>query len=219
MKRPTLETRHLRTKIAVGNMLILLLPGGIITRSRYRHTATATQRNEKTDTVFFLPVNALQYLLPYLTRLVCVEPESKGDNRFKVVECSPTCRRDYIASLRGRRIKNSASVYRFDGGTERRGDYPEQLHQFRFGHPNITARDVHPAIFSDCYDFPFHTHLAIEISLNDWLSRLPNSVKSLSIFSVVILAYCCVVVMFVCPNTRLTLSMGTPLLKASVANP
>lgn len=38
-------------------------------------------------------------------------------------------------------------------------------------------------------------------------------------FSVVIFVYFWVVVMFVCPNTRLTLSMGTPLLKARVANP
>gem|GEM_PF-6775255 len=168
---------------------------------------------------FLLPANTPQDLFPYLTRLIGVKPESKGDNRFKVVERSPTCRNNDSTSLRGRRIKNSAFVYSTDGGTERRGDYPEQLHQLRFGHPYITAGDVYPAAFTDCYDLPFHTHLPIEISLNDWLSRLPNSVRSLSIFSVVIFAYFCVVVMFVCPNTRLTLSMGTPLLKASVANP
>ena len=98
-------------------------------------------------------------------------------------------------------------------------NHPEQLHQLHFGHPYITAWDVHPADFADCYNSPFHNHIAIEISLNDWLSRLPNVVKSLSIFSVVILAYFCVVVMFVCPNIRLTLSMGIPLLKARVANP
>ena len=61
--------------------------------------------------------------------------------------------------------------------------------------------------------------IAIEISWNDWLRRSPNTVRSLSIFSVVILQYFCVVTMFVCPRTRLTLSIGTPLLKASVANP
>ena len=94
-----------------------------------------------------------------------------------------------------------------------------KLHQLHFRHPNITAWNIYSATFADCYNCSFHSYIAIEISLNDWLSLLPNIVKSLSIFSVVILAYFCVVVMFVCPNTRLTLSMGTPLLRASVANP
>lgn len=36
------------------------------------------------------------------------------------------------------------------------------------------------------------------------------------IFWAVILAYICVVLMFVCPNSRLTVSMGTPLDKSTV---
>ena len=44
-------------------------------------------------------------------------------------------------------------------------------------------------------------------------------VAMLAIFSVVIFAYSCVVTMFVCPKTLLTLSIGIPLLRARVANP
>ena len=49
--------------------------------------------------------------------------------------------------------------------------------------------------------------------------RLPNTVRTLVDFFGGYLCVLWVVVMFVCPNTRLTLSMGTPLLKARVANP
>ena len=138
---------------------------------------------------------------------------------FQDCRMCPTCRRSQIASLGAYRAKRFTLIYCFYGSSECRGYYPEQLHQFHFGHPNITAWDIHSAILADCYNCSFHSYIAIEISLNDWLSLLPNIVKSLSIFSVVILAYFCVVVMFVCPKTRLTLSMGTPLLRASVANP
>lgn len=135
------------------------------------------------------------------------------------LQCSPTYGSCHITTPGCCRANTAVPVYRFNGGTECRGNYPEQLHQFHFGHPYIPAWNVHYTAFTDCYNCPFHNHIAIEISLNDWLSRLPNVVKSLSIFSVVILAYFCVVVMFVCPNIRLTLSMGIPLLKARVANP
>ena len=55
--------------------------------------------------------------------------------------------------------------------------------------------------------------------LNESLILLPNIVKSLFSFSVVIFAYIWVVTMFVCPNTRLTLSIGIPFDKARVAYP
>lgn len=163
--------------------------------------------------------NTLQHLLTNSFRLVCVKTESKGDNHANVVECSPAYGSSHIATPGCCRTNPAVLVYRSDGGTECRGNHPEQLHKFHFGHPYIFTWDVHPAAFADCYNCPFHNHIAIEISLNDWLSWLPNIVKSLSIFSVVILAYFCVVVMFVCPNIRLTLSMGIPLLRARVANP
>lgn len=161
----------------------------------------------------------IQYLLPYPARFVGVQPKRKGYDHFKIVECSPTFRRSQITSLGAYRAKHSTLVYCSNGGSECRGCHPEQLHQLHFRHPNITSWDIHIAILADCNNCSFHSYIAIEISLNDWLSRLPNIVKSLSIFSVVILAYFCIVVMFVCPNTRLTLSMGTPLLRANVANP
>ena len=116
-------------------------------------------------------------------------------------------------------MERAIITIRESGSSECRGYHPVQLHQFHFRHPNITSWDIYLAIFADCYNCSFHSYIAIEISLKDLLSLLPNIVKSLSIFSVVILAYFCVVVMFVCPNTRLTLSMGTPLLRANVANP
>lgn len=163
--------------------------------------------------------NTLQHLLTNSFCLVCTETESKGDNHFDIVECSPAYGSSHITTPGSRWANPAVFVYRFDGGTECRGNHSEQLHQLHFGHPYITAWDVHPAAFTDCYNSSSHNHIAIEISLNDWLRRLPNTVKSLSIFSVVILAYFCVVVMFVCPNIRLTLSMGIPLLKARVANP
>ena len=55
--------------------------------------------------------------------------------------------------------------------------------------------------------------------LNDAFNLLPNMVRSLSSFCVVMRAYIWVVTMLVCPNTRLTLSMGIPFVKAMVANP
>ena len=151
--------------------------------------------------------------------LIGIQPKCKSNDHFKIVVCSPNFRCCQIASLGAYRAKRSTLVYRFYSSSECRGYHPEQLHQFHFKHPYIDAWDVHFTAFADCYYCSFHSYIAIEISLNDWLSRLPNIVKSLSIFSVVILAYFCVVVMFVCPNTRLTLSMGTPLLRANVANP
>lgn len=60
---------------------------------------------------------------------------------------------------------------------------------------------------------------AICVLPNDWFSLSPSIVRSWSIFCVVIFAYSWVVTMFVCPNTRLTLSIGIPLLRARVANP
>ena len=163
--------------------------------------------------------NPLQHLLPYPACFIGVKPKCKSNDHFKIVVCSLTFRHSQIASLSRCWVKLSTLIYRFNGSSECRGYHPEQLHQLHFRHPYIATWDIHLAAFADCYYCSFHSYIAIEISLNDWLRRLPNIVKSLSIFSVVILAYFCVVVILVCPNTRLTLSMGTPLLRASVANP
>lgn len=64
--------------------------------------------------------------------------------------------------------------------------------------PDVTlhAWDVHTFASDDGYNFFLH-HIAIEISWKDRLRQSPNIVRSLSIFSVVILQYRCVVTMFV----------------------
>ena len=100
--------------------------------------------------ILFLQQNTLQYLLPYPASLVCVQPKRKGNNRFKIVVCSPTFRRSQIASLGSRREKHSTLENCFNGSSECRGYYPEQLHQFHFRHPNIIVWDVQFAAFSDC---------------------------------------------------------------------
>lgn len=56
--------------------------------------------------------------------------------------------------------------------------------------------NVHTSAFADDYNHSFH-YIAIEISWNDRLRRSANIVRYLSIFSVVILQYFWVVVMFV----------------------
>lgn len=154
--------------------------------------------------LFFSLANTLQHLLPNPFRFVCAEMERKGDNHFDIVECSPAYGSSHIATPGSHWANSAVPVYRSDGGTECRGNYPEQLHQLHFGHPYIPTWDVHPAVFTDCYDSSFHNHIAIEISLNDRLRRLPNVVKSLSIFSVVILAYICVVFTSVWPSNLQT---------------
>lgn len=53
--------------------------------------------------------------------------------------------------------------------------------------------------------------------LNDTLSLSLSMVRSSFNFCEVMRAYICVVTMLVCPNTRLTLSIGIPFDKASVA--
>ena len=71
---------------------------------------------------------------------------------------------------------------------------------------------------SFCFEVFEPTHYIVLMSLNDALSLSPSIVRSLLSFWLVILAYICVVTMFVCPNTRLTLSMGIPFESANVAN-
>ena len=53
--------------------------------------------------------------------------------------------------------------------------------------------------------------------LNDAFNLFPNRVKSSFNFCEVMRAQICVVTMLVCPNTRLTLSIGIPFDKAKVA--
>ena len=124
------------------------------------------QYQEVYSTLFSL-AQTLQHLLPYPACFVCVQAKRKSNDHFKVVECSPTFRRSQIASLGAYRAKCSTLVYRFYCSSECRGYYPEQLHQFHFRHPNITAWDIHSATFADCYNCSFHSYIAIEISLND----------------------------------------------------
>lgn len=39
-------------------------------------------------------------------------------------------------------FQDTAFIHGFDCGTECRGDYPEQLHQFHFRHPDIFIRNI-----------------------------------------------------------------------------
>ena len=115
----------------------------------------------------FLQVNTLQHLLPYPACLIGIQPKRKGNDYFDIVECCPTCRSCQIAPLGCYRVKRSTLVYRSNGCSECRGYHPEQLHQLHFGHPHITAWDIHSAAFVDCYNCSLHSYIAIEISLND----------------------------------------------------
>ena len=105
----------------------------------------------------------LQHLLPYSARLIGVQPECKSNDQFKIIVCRPTCRSGNIASLGGCRAKRPTLAYRFYGGSECRGYYPEQLHQFHFRHPNITVWDIHSSVLADCNNCSFHTPIILQI--------------------------------------------------------
>ena len=122
--------------------------------------------NYNVSTTYTL-TQTIQYLLPYPARFIGAQSKRKCNDYFKVVECSPTFRCSQITSLGAYRAKCSTLVYCFYGGSECRGYHPEQLHQFHFRHPNITAWYIHSAILADCYNCSFHSYIAIEISLND----------------------------------------------------
>ena len=113
-----------------------------------------------------IPSNTFS-LIPYPARFIGVQLKRKGNDHFKIVVCSLTCRGSQIASLGAYRAKHSTLVYCFYDGSECRGYYPEQLHQFHFRHPNIIAWDIYSAILADCYNCSFHSYIVIEISLND----------------------------------------------------
>ena len=86
-----------------------------------------------------------------------------------------------------KRIQNSTLVHGTNGGTERRGDYPEQLYQLHFIHPYITCIGWYgnSTIAVRCDYFPFHIP-AIFTFPNDLLSLSPSIVRSLSNFCTVI---------------------------------
>lgn len=84
-------------------------------------------------------------------------------------------------------IQYSAFIDCFDCGTDGWGNNPEQANKFRFTHLYISVRYNHSAVFRDIDYIPFHCP-AIDTLLNDWFSLLPNMVRSLSNFCVVILA-------------------------------
>lgn len=77
--------------------------------------------------ILFLLQNTLQYLLHYPACFIGIKPKRKSNDHFKVVECSPTFKHSQIASLGAYRAKRSILIYSFDGSSECRGYYPEQL--------------------------------------------------------------------------------------------
>ena len=117
--------------------------------------------------LLFSLAQTFQHLFSYPVRLVGIQPKCKGNDHFKIVVCSPTCWSNRVASLSAYRAECSTPVYCFYGGSECRGYHPEQLHQFHFRHPNITAWNIHFTILADSYNCSFHNYIAIEISLND----------------------------------------------------
>ena len=125
------------------------------------------QQYQEVYSTLFPLTQTLQHLLPYSACFIGVQLKRKSNDHFKIVECSPTCRGSQIASLGAYRAKHSTLVCRFYGSSECRSYHPEQLHQFHFIHPNITAWDIHSTVFADCYYCSFHNYIAIEISLND----------------------------------------------------
>ena len=117
--------------------------------------------------VLFLLAQSLHHLHPYPARFIGIQSKCKSNNHFKIIVCYPTFRRCQIASLCGYRAKRSTLIYCFDGCSECRGYYPEQLHQFHFLHPNTFAWNIYSTTFADCYNCSFHSYIANEISLND----------------------------------------------------
>lgn len=81
----------------------------------------------------------------------------------------------------------SAFIYCFDCSTDSRSNNPEQADKFLFAHPYNFIRYSYCAVFCDFDYIPFHCP-AIDTLLNDWFSLLPNKVRSLSSFCVVIFA-------------------------------
>ena len=61
-------------------------------------------------------------------------------------------------SLRFVWFQHLTSVNGFDGSTECRGDYPEQLHKLRFTHPYISCIGWYSyfSVLINCDGFPFH---------------------------------------------------------------
>ena len=95
----------------------------------------------------------------YPACLIGVQAKRKCNNHLKLVKCRPTCRRCQIASLGCCRVKHPTHIYCSDSRSKCRGYHPEQLHQFHFGHPNITAWDIYSTTFADCYYCSFHTYI------------------------------------------------------------
>lgn len=81
----------------------------------------------------------------------------------------------------------SAFINGSDCGSDSWSNNPEQAEKFRFTHPYRFTRYSYRTVFSDFDYIPFHCP-AIDTLLNDWFSLLPNMVRSLSNFCVVILA-------------------------------
>ena len=123
---------------------------------RYFRSVTA-QRKE--DTCFlFSQVQPFKYGIAHLFRSEAVDTESKRDYHRETEHISiiAVLQPDILLHLIF--FQYVAFIYGFDGGTECRGDYPEQFHQFLFAHPNAGGILRHDDIagFIHDYEVPFH---------------------------------------------------------------
>ena len=149
--------------------------------------------NQRKDNAcfFFSPVQPFKYGIAHLFCTKGINVESKCGNHRESIHIGiiPVLQTNIPLYLVF--FQYTAFIYGSDGGTECRGDCIEQLHQFRLAHPYTgnVLRQYDSAVFTHCYDFPFHTH-AIEGYTSFILSPILSSSmeKSLSSFSVVILA-------------------------------
>ena len=141
--------------------------------------------------LFFSPVQPFKDGIAYLFRTKTIDEESKCNNHRESVHVGiiAVLQPDIFLYLAFSR--HTAFIYSSDGGTECRGDYPEQLHQFRLTHQyigNVFWNDCSAAL-GHCNDIPFHTYDIDSYTSFILLPILSSSMeKSLSSFSVVILA-------------------------------
>lgn len=147
---------------------------------------STTQRKE--DACFlFLQVQPFKYGIAYPFRSVWTDVESESDNHFKAVNIHATFVRQMDIPLYFMLFQYSAFINGSDCSTDGRSDNPEQADKLRFTHSYIPVRYNHSTVFCDFDYVPLHCP-AIDTLLNDWFSLLPNMVRSLSNFWVVILA-------------------------------
>lgn len=173
--------------VSCRHAVIPRMPLCLILRYSY---AVGIQRKENTYFIFS-PVQPFKNGIAHLFCTKGINVESKCGNHRESIHIGiiPVLQTDIPLYLVF--FQYTAFTYGSDGGTECRGDYPEQLHYFRLAHPYTgnVLRQYDSAVFTHCYDASFHTH-AIEGYTSFILSPILSSSmeKSLSSFSVVILA-------------------------------